>query len=113
MKTVSQPWGEKLAKAGWVKETAFKLVTMTGEHWLLEYAPRKNLSQFSPSRALPSPTCDEIGEELSYLDFVRYFEANSKVGGDKWSTFPQWLHSTLLDPDKMTEVWIAVKGAPK
>lgn len=116
MKTVSQPKATELVKAGWVEETHFCYSKQFDGTWFLVCYPYGRPS--ARIELLPAPTAGEIAERVSYRDLQACFNKHMTIFemGTKewWIDFSEWLHSTLLDPDKMAEVWIAVhkKEAP-
>ena len=60
---------------------------------------------------LPAPTADELGEEMSWSDFRSYWWDLRASTFDDPLEFAHWLYTTLLDPDKLADVWVKMKGS--
>ncbi len=119
MKTVSREWAERLRDAGWVRETYFS--------WIIREGKKDELSISNPTIRykyadyVPAPTIGELGEDVSLKDLQLYWRENLLpdhqsgallyVTIENAASFAKWLYTTLLDPDKLAEVWVKVKGS--
>lgn len=128
MKTTDREHSERLVKAGWVKETYFRLTPVWDKNnettaWIRVDRDDFDEIFLSDSEWLPAPTTYEIGEDLSLEDLVNYYTKvlGRKVIHEEWEgnyetytyylpIFVQWLYATLLDPNAMAVVWCGVKG---
>ena len=104
MKTVTKEWSQKLVDAGWVKETYFSWYYTTEGEWVV--MPTQITAPFGLILHFPAQTIDELGEELSYEDLMRYCPKVNSLSGNWQDKAPLWLYTTLLDPDRMAEVWV-------